>query len=259
MTSEISRTIPRPDGVAKAGGGAAYIADIPYETALTARFYRSTFSRGRLTAVHIPNLPDGYFVVDHTDVPANNHVALIKTDWPAFASDEIRYKGQIILIVAGPDPREVDRILGEITVDYEPIPPAVTLDEGLACVGGAMHGTDNLYADITVVKGDPDRAFTEADRVIEGTYETGFQEQLYMEPQGLVVWPEADGHKVVIHGSLQCPYYVKHAVEETIGPGYAVQVIEATTGGAFGGKEDYPEIMAAPWRLRRSKSASRCA
>jgi CO/xanthine dehydrogenase Mo-binding subunit len=131
-------------------------------------------------------------------------------------------------------------------VDYDPIPPAVTLDEGLACVGGAMHGTDNIYAEFTVVKGDPEQAFATAERVVEGTYETGFQEQLYMEPQGLVVWPAAEGHKVVIHGSLQCPYYVKHAVEETIGPGYAVQVIEATTGGAFGGKVDYPEIMAAP-------------
>ena len=173
-------------------------------------------------------------------------MALINNDWPAFATEEIRYKGQIILILAGPDPKVVDALLEKIEVEYEPLEAAVTLDEGLACKGGPMHGEDNIYADLHLVKGDPDTAFAAAARVVEGEYSTGFQEQLYMEPQGLTVWPEEEGRKVVLHGSLQCPYYVKHAVEEVLGDGYKVRVIQATTGGAFGGKEDYPEIMGAP-------------
>ncbi len=264
---EISRSIPRPDGKKKAAGSARYIADIPHTDALIARFYRSTFCRGRIRAVRLPDLPDGYHVVDYRDIPAGgaNHVALIKTDWPAFAQDEIRYQGQIIAVVAGPDPAVVDRIVSGITVDFEPLEPAVTLDEGLSCRGGPMHGTDNLYADLAIAQGDPDGAFAGAARIVEGHYSTGFQEQLYMEPQGIVAWATdtstgpggaAEAHaavkatgsrrKVVIHGSLQCPYYVKHAVEEVVGGDCDVQVIQATTGGAFGGKEDYPEIMAAP-------------
>lgn len=245
MSSAISKTIPRPDGKEKAGGAAAYIADFPHAEMLTARFYRSQFSRGRIRSIKLPELPEGYYVVDHRDVPGANHVALIKTDWPAFATDEIRYKGQIMLILAGPDPREVDRLLDEIEVDYEPLELAVTLDEGLACKGGPMHGKDNIYADLRLKKGDPEKAFASAARIIEGEYETGFQEQLYMEPQGLCAWME-DQDKVVIQGSLQCPYYVKHAVEEAVGEDYKVRVIQTTTGGAFGGKEDYPEIMGAP-------------
>ncbi len=59
-----------------------------------------------------------------------------------------------------------------------------------------------------------------------------------------------------MYGSLQCPYYVKHAVEDAMGPGFEVRVVQTTTGGAFGGKEDYPEIIAAPaavaaWKIGR--------
>ena len=242
----ISRSIPRPDGREKAGGAAAYIADFPHQGCLTARFYRSRFTRGRITAVILPELPEGYYAVDYRDVPGENYIALIKNDWPAFAEKEIRYLGQIVLLLAGPDPFVVDRLISEIRVDYTEEESAVSLDEGLACRGGAMHGTDNIYADLSLKKGDPEAAFRTAYRIVEGTYSTGFQEQLYLETQGLMVWTEEQGRKVVVQGSMQCPYYVKHSAEEVLGPGYKVRVMQTTTGGAFGGKEDYPEIMAGP-------------
>ncbi|RLW68425.1 MAG: aldehyde oxidase [spirochete symbiont of Stewartia floridana] len=246
MSHDISKSIPRPDGVEKSLGEALYIADYPRKDFLTARLYRSPFSRGRIRDIRLPALPEGYFVTDYRDVPAANHVALIKNDWPAFAEKEIRYRGQIILLLAGPDPTVVDRLLSQIEIDYDELELALTLDESLALKGGPIHGIDNVYADLRLKKGDAQRAFSAAARVVEGEYETGFQEQLYMEPQGLCVWLEEDGSKVVIHGSLQCPFYVKHSVEEALGHAYKVRVIQAVTGGGFGGKEDYPEIMGVP-------------
>ena len=246
MSAEISKAVPRVDGRAKAEGRSSYIADYPHDEMLTARFYRAPFSRGIIRSIKLPELPDGYYAVDFRDVPAANHIALIKNDLPAFAEKEIRYKGQIILIIAGPDPIKVDTILSEISVDYEAQTPVIGIDEAFACVGGPIHGRDNLYADLHLQRGDPDAAFKTAARIVEGEYSTGFQEQLYMEPQGLMAWTEKQGEKVVLQGSMQCPYYVKHSVEVVLGEGYDVQVIQTTTGGAFGGKEDYPEIMGAP-------------
>ncbi len=242
----ISKSIPRPDGKEKAGGAAAYIADFPHTDFLTARFFRSPFTRGTITALQLPELPEGYYAVDYCDVTGENHIALIKNDWPAFAETEIRYKGQIILLLTGPDPQVVDDLLAGIKVEYIEQEPAVTPDDGLACRGGAMHGEDNIYADLNLVKGDPDEVFRRASRIVEGTYATGFQEQLYMEPQGLMVWTEKNGKKVVVQGTMQCPYYVKHSAEVVLGDGFEVRVIQTTTGGGFGGKEDYPEIMAGP-------------
>lgn len=246
MKAEISSSIPRPDGKAKAAGEAKYIGDYNYKDALTARFYRSDFTRGIIQKVSVPPLPEGYYHIDYKDVSVEgeNRLALIKKDWPAFAEDEIRYKGQIIGLICGPDPNIVDSLIKGITIDHKAVEPAVTLDDSLALKGGPLVGEDNLLDKITLSHGDCEKAFKEASKIVEGTYETGFQEQLYMEPQGLVAWVEND--KVNIHGSMQCPYYVKHAVQEILGPEYKVRAVEATIGGGFGGKEDYPEIMGAP-------------
>ncbi len=246
MKAEISSSIPRPDGKAKASGLAKYIGDHDYKDALTARFYRSDFPRGLIRNVSVPPLPEGYYHINYKDVSpeGENILALTRKDWPAFAEEEIRYKGQIIGLICGPDPNVVDKIIKGISIDFKAIEPAVTLDDSLALKGGPLVGEDNLLDKITLSHGDCDKAFSEAAETVEGTYETGFQEQLYMEPQGLVAWVEND--KVNIHGSMQCPYYVKHAVQEILGPEYKVRAVEATIGGGFGGKEDYPEIMGAP-------------
>jgi CO/xanthine dehydrogenase Mo-binding subunit len=242
----ISKSIPRLDARDKAEGRERYIDDFPRDGLYFARFLRSKVSRGKIRKLIIPDLPEGYAYTSAHQVPGNNCIALIKQDWPAFAQDEVRYCGQIIGVLSGPDQAELDRLLGEFDLACDEIEPALGIDRGLACAGGPIHGTDNIYADLSLASGDADGAFAAASRIIEGTYETGFQEQLYMEPQGLVVTPGEDRRGVTIHGSMQCPFYVKHAVEEVLGPGYHVRVIQATTGGGFGGKEDYPEIMAAP-------------
>jgi len=247
---DITAAIARIDGKDKAAGRAVYIGDVDYRSALTARYYRSPFTRGTITKLTVPPLPPGYYWIDHRDVPGHNGIALIKTDLPAFAVDEIRYRGQIIGILCGPDAEEVDRLLALVAVAYEAKEAAVTLDEGLSCKGGAMAGTDNIYADLNLSHGDTDAAFASAARIVEGVYETGFQEQLYMETQGLVAVYDPcagdAGGTVTIHGSMQCPYYVKHAAEEVLGDAVSVRVMGSPMGGGFGGKEDYPEIMGAP-------------
>jgi CO/xanthine dehydrogenase Mo-binding subunit len=254
MKTGISKSIPRPDGKRKASGSALYINDHDYSEALTARFYRSDFTRGRITHTHIPEMPEGYWHINYKDVPPDgeNKLALIKKDWPAFAEEEIRYKGQIIGIICGPDPNVVNRLVDEIKVDYIEKIPAVTLDDSLNLKGGPLVEDNNVFSEIHLLHGDSEKAFVRADSVVEGVYETGFQEQFYMEPQGLVAWMEAG--KVHVHGSMQCPYYVKHAVEEILGPRYPVRAIEATIGGGFGGKEDYPEIMGAPLAVAALKT-----
>ena len=249
----IGNPISRVDGSAKAVGEARYIADIGYPDALFGRFYRSGITRGTIESVTLPDLPAGYHVISKDDVPGHNRVPLITLDWPVFADREVRYLGQIIYLVVGPDPAVLEELLDAIDVRYAETPAAVTIDDALALHGGPIHGEDNLYSDLHLEHGDVDAAFARAAQVFEGTYQTGFQEQLYLEPQGLVAIPEDGG--ITIHGSLQCPYYVKHAVEHAMGAAVSkVRVIQATTGGGFGGKEDYPEIMGTPLAVAAFKT-----
>jgi len=105
-----------------------------------------------------------------------------------------------------------------------------------------------------VNKGHVDAALREADLIVEGTYETGAQEQLYIEPQGMIAQANAE-KGVTVWGSLQCPYYVHKALVVLFGlPKDRVRVVQAETGGGFGGKEEYPSMIAAHAALLAWKS-----
>lgn len=92
-------------------------------------------------------------------------------------------------------------------------------------------------------KGDIDAGFAKAVTVIEETCSTGYQEHIYLETQGAVCYPQ-DG-KVVLEGSMQCPWYVHHTMAVVLGHDN-VRAIQCPTGGGFGGKEDFPDVLAAP-------------
>ncbi|MEW5815219.1 MAG: xanthine dehydrogenase family protein molybdopterin-binding subunit [Spirochaetota bacterium] len=252
MQRRISSAVIRVDARDKAGGYTRYLADMEFEGMLHAKLYRSVKARARIKALHIPPLPSGYYIVDRKDVPGVNRVAMIKMDWPAFAEEEVRYVGQIILMIVGPDRNEISRIHSQIKVDYEEQEAAFTIDEAAALKGGPIHGKDNLFADYHLQKGNPDEAFKRAARIIEDECESGYQEHIYLEPQSLLgTWVD---NRIVIHGSMQCPYYVKHAVVATLGwPEEKVRVVQSPTGGGFGGKEDYPEIIGAPLAVAVNK------
>jgi CO/xanthine dehydrogenase Mo-binding subunit len=93
-----------------------------------------------------------------------------------------------------------------------------------------------------------------ADLVIEGTYRVGHQEQLYIENQAMIAVPRDDGG-MTVHGSLQCPYYIHKAMKRALNMGDELAVVvQAETGGGFGGKEEYPSMIA----LHASLLALKC-
>ena len=228
----ISKSVKRKDHDLKMSGRALYVDDIKVDGMLHGRLLRSTKARASIKEIQLPSLPEGYYIVDRHDVPGVNRVAIVDNDTPVFAEDQVKYVSEPILMVVGPDLRVIDRILKEIVVCYEEESPVLDMCES-ATVFYSYHYD----------KGDVDKAFTEADRIIEESFHTGYQEQAYLEPQGAFA-SYKDG-KVTVHGSMQCPYYVHGAVVKALGcEAGQVQIIQEVTGGGFGGKEDYPSILA---------------
>ncbi|TVQ35180.1 MAG: aldehyde oxidase [Spirochaetaceae bacterium] len=247
MKKPISAAVQRVDSHAKTSGETRYLADYYFPDMLYARCLRSTRSRARIVAVRVPTLPGGYYYIDHRDIPAGgeNSVAMITRDWRAFAADLTSFYGETIGMVVGPDRSEILRILDAIEVDYEDLEPAVNIDEALALKGGPIHGSDNLFTEIRLTKGDPQTAFARAARIVEGSFETAAQEHVYLEPQALAGVME-DG-KLTILASTQCPFYIRHAVATALGwSDEDVRVRQTVTGGGFGGKEHYPDVLAVP-------------
>ena len=89
---------------------------------------------------------------------------------------------------------------------------------------------------------------------MEGEYTTGAQEQLYIENNGMIAAFDA-AQGITVWGSLQCPYYIHKALMALCNlPAEKVRVVQMETGGAFGGKEEYPSMIAAHAALLAMKS-----
>ncbi|HSD28064.1 MAG TPA: xanthine dehydrogenase family protein molybdopterin-binding subunit, partial [Vicinamibacteria bacterium] len=236
----VGRSVPRREGLAKARGAARYVDDLSFPGMLHGRTIRSTVARGELAAVHLDFDPAGFTIVDARDIPGRNVVALIQDDQPFLVEREVRHAEEAVLLLAHED----RATLRAASVRLEERPAEPLLDPGRS---------PRAFKEIAIEKGDLGRGFAEADVVVEGEYRTGRQEHVYVEPQGVIAVPEGGG--MTVYGSLQCPYYVHKALVGLLGlPPDKVRIVQTETGGGFGGKEDYPSVVAGHAALLALKS-----
>ncbi|HEY7516464.1 MAG TPA: molybdopterin cofactor-binding domain-containing protein, partial [Vicinamibacteria bacterium] len=251
------RSTPRREGPEKLTGRALYVDDHPLPGALFGATLRSTIPRGKITKVELdPRFPwSELVVVTARDVPGANHVALMEDDQPLLADGEVRHAMEPIALVAHRDRARAYEALAHIRVEYEPQIAVLDLEESLHRKQ-ALYGTDNVFKRFLVEKGDVEKGLAEAEVVVEGEYRVPHQEQAYIENNGMAAWVE-EGGTLVVMGSLQCPYYVHKALKAMFALSDAkVRVIQATTGGGFGGKEEYPSMIAGhaallAWKARK--------
>jgi CO/xanthine dehydrogenase Mo-binding subunit len=242
MPRAVGRNVLRKDGLDKVTGAAKYIDDLSFPNLLYARTIRSTIPSGEIAGVTFNSDKTGFVVVDHRDVPGRNVVALIDDDQPCLAERVVRHVAEPILILAHADRGRLRA--ADVRVDYRPTPP--NYDPAVSAVS---------FKSIDIEKGDLDAGFSAADAVVEGEYRVGSQEQLYIEPNGVVAVPADDGRSITVYGSMQCPYYVHRALTVLLGfPADRVRIVQTETGGGFGGKEEYPSMIAGHAALAALKA-----
>ncbi len=196
---------------------------------------------------------DQFTIVTARDIPGENCVALLLHDQPLLADGVVRHPEEPILLLAHPDRYLVEEARRRITIEVDPLPGVFTIEDSLAAKE-TIWGDDNIFKSFRVEKGDVDRGFALADLIVEGEYETGAQEQLYIETNGMIAIANA-GEGVTVWGSMQCPYYIHKALLPVFNlPPEKLRVVQMDTGGGFGGKEEYPSMIAAHAALLALKS-----
>ena len=236
----VGRNVLRKEGHEKVTGLARYIDDIRFDDVLYVRTIRSTVAAGEIADISYDFDRTGFTVVDHRDIPGRNIVALIEEDQPCLATTHVRHIAEPILLLAHSDRTRLRA--AEVAISYGETPPNFDPER-----------SNVSFKSIAIEKGQLDRGMAEAAVVIEGEYRAGHQEQLYIEPNGVVAVPENGG--VTLYGSLQCPYYVHRALSVLLNlPAEKVRVVQTETGGGFGGKEEYPSMIAGHAALMAMKS-----
>ena len=236
----VGRNVLRKEGVEKVTGAARYVDDLTFPSLLHARTVRSTIPAGDILDVRLNFDTTGFTVVDHRDIPGRNVVALIDDDQPCLAERVVRHVAEPIVLLAHED-RDM-LMAADVQISYRPALPVYD-----------AAASPTTFKTITIEKGRVEDGFAAADAIVEGEYRTGHQEQLYIEPNGVIaVW---DNGGVIVYGSLQCPYYVHRALKVLLGlPDDKVRVVQTETGGGFGGKEEYPSMIAGHAALLARKA-----
>jgi CO/xanthine dehydrogenase Mo-binding subunit len=254
-TRIVGSPVPRKEGVDKLLGRARYVDDIEREGMWYGATVRSSIPRGLIRSIGFDRTIDWseFAIVTAADIPGHNHIHLIFADQPCLADGQVNHCDEAVVLVAHPDKRKAREAAAAVKIEYDPLPPVFTIEESER-QDVIVWGADNLLKSFLLEKGDVESAWAGAAHIVEGEYRTGAQEHLYIENNGVIAEHSAEGG-VTIWGSLQCPYYVHKSLLAVFDlPEDKVRVIQTETGGAFGGKEDYPSTLAAHAALLAMKS-----
>lgn len=251
----IGRDVVRKEGRDKVLGRARYIDDIVLPEMIHGVTVRSPVARGRIRKISFSgNIPWHEFtIVTAKDIPGNCQVALILHDQPYLADQIINHPEEPVLLLAHPDKHLLEKARRSVEFDIEVLPGIFSIEDALA-KKEIIWGHDNIFKSYLVEKGNVDEVWDKADFIVEGEYFTGAQEQLYIENNGVIaIANPRDG--VTVWGSMQCPYYVHKGLIPLFGLAEdKIRIIQTETGGGFGGKEEYPTLIAGHAALLAWKS-----
>ena len=226
----------RREGPDKLTGAAKYADDLVFPGAWFGATIRSTDAHARFDALDLDPAFDWskVVVVTAADIPGDNVVSSIKEDQPILvpAGGEIQHHAEPLALLAAPDRATLRAARRAAHARTSPLPAVFD-----------PEASEHVFAAYQLAAGDPEAAFAAADLILEGEYRVGHQEQLYIENNAMIAVPSDDGG-VTVHGSLQCPYYVHAALRRGLAMDEAqARVVQAETGGGFGGKEEYPSVI----------------
>jgi xanthine dehydrogenase molybdenum-binding subunit len=261
----------RHDGADKVTGRAQYGADIRLTGMLHGRVLRSPLAHARIVSIDTSRaeaLPGVRAVVTAQDLPAARDAVedlgegatnLKELSDNILAGDKVLYRGHPIAAVAATSPHIALEALGLIEVEYEPLPPVLDVRDAMRedaplvnekqhtkSLSGTSEKPSNIAAHIQFERGDIEKAFAEADQVVEREFTTTMVHQGYIEPHASTAFWNSDGH-LTVWTSTQGAFPARSQIAEVLRlPVSRIKVVPTEIGGGFGGKIPiYLEPVAA--------------
>ena len=229
----------RIDGVPKTTGEYVYGGDLSAPGMLWGVTLRSPLAAARIRSIDISaalTAAGVHAVLTAADVPGRPTYGLEVADQPVLASDEVRYEGEAVALVAADRLDRARAALRLIRVDYEPLEPLVDMQLALDPQARKLHDFGNVLRHVHIERGDVETA--EAEVWVQGYYETGMQDQAPLGPEGGLAVPAADGG-VDLYVATQWLHVDRQQIAPCLGlPEELVRVALAGVGGAFGARED---------------------
>ena len=238
--SVVGKSVIRNDALDKVLGKTRYSADIKMPNMLHAKVLRSTVAHAFVKKIDVSQaaaLPGVHAVLTAKDVPGLNGHGIIFKDEPVLISDKIRKIGDGLALVAAETEDIAQQALKLIEVELEEIPGVFDAVQAMHEDVPKVHGDSNILALRKILRGNVDEVFETADIVVENEYVTQVQEHAYIEPEAGIAYMEDD--IVVVKASTQNTHFDCREIARNLAlPQSRIRMIQAPTGGGFGGKLD---------------------
>ena len=271
-TYDVVGTRPiRHDGADKVTGRALYGADFDTAGMLHGKVLRSPHAHARIKSMDTSAaeaMPGVLAVVTNADFTGDDDAIVdfgegaTSLKWlrdNVLASDKALYKGHAIAGVAAVNPHVAEEAVAAIDVDYEVLPPAITVEDAMRDDAPILHedlkteelgeqtdNVSNIAQHFQHKKGDTAKGFAEADSIVEREYRAKTVHQGYIEPHNAVALWNNDG-RLHVWCSTQGAFTVRDAMAQMMElPVSQIRVTPMEIGGGFGGKIPvYLEPVAA--------------
>jgi len=251
----IGKATPRKDAAELVTGKAKFIDDIKLPKMLYGKVKRSPYPHANIKKIatsKAEKLAGVEAVLTYMDVPH------WKTGMPPIAcvlDRKVRFFGDGVALVAAETKKIAEDALELIDVEYEKLPPVYDVEEAVKPnapllyneipgnvlpQGCPIYGPHPLQE---VVMGDVEKGFQEADFTIEATYAfENFPNPLPIEPPGVIAqWEGPD--KLTLWSCNSGPFFHRYIIQAFIGLDIDIRSIAVSTGGSFGSKAAYPQIV----------------
>jgi CO/xanthine dehydrogenase Mo-binding subunit len=274
--SAIGRNVPRVDGPEKVTGRAQYASDIRLPGMGHAKILRSQVPHARLRRIdsrRASAIPGVLAVLtrENLSVASPYYGAYIK-DQPIVALDKVRYVGDIVAAVAAIDDKIAERALREIEVDYEELPAVYEVDDALTAAaplihdenparkdpkygfgaGLIAHDRSNIFYHFRYQRGEAEKAFKEADHILEESYFLSSAQHYPLESHVSVA--DFQDEQLTIWSGSQTPFPLRQEIARLFGlPLSRVRVLIPYIGGGYGAKSGikYEALAVALSRLAK--------
>ncbi len=247
----VGKKIVREDGYSKVTGNAKFADDYIFPGMLFGVMIRIPVTSAKINSIDFSAIQNSEFlteIITADDISGAKNVGAIVKDQPVFCKEQTLTCGDSIAMLVGTDEEELRKLVKLVKVDYTEIDcnfdPEKSLDNDTKLLHPELK--TNLIIHYPLRKGDVEKGFEDSDYVIEQTYNTGYQEHAYLEPECVIALPGAREHDVEVIGSIQNPFTARNVVAAVLGVQLTnVRIKQAVLGGSFGGKDDTMNIIAA--------------
>lgn len=245
------KCVKKFDAKPKLNGSWKFVDDYSYDNILHGQLLYSKCHHGYIKKITFPtnyNISE-FTVVSPKDIPGENIVPEPVCDQPYMVDKEVMHFGQVIMGIAHSDRKLLKKFIEETTIEYEELPAIIDIKE-------CLNNENNHFGDETIVdhtiNEDPNPNWKHNHNI----YNTPHQEQAYLETQGVISIYDSEAKTMFVQITAQCPFFVKTGVEAILGDAIEKVIIESPQGigGAFGGKEDFPSLLAGINSLLSYKS-----